>query len=86
MFYDNNFGFGAAFKGNEEYVFLRNAFDKKLPMIHVSETIVMHPNESSGRQLGSDNAMFARAAMHYRFYGNLSYLWVFKYMFLFNSL
>lgn len=81
IFFNHYFGVGSVFKGETEYVFLRNAFDKNLPMIHVAQTIVMHPNESSGRQMGSDNAIFARAALRYRFYGNLSYLWVFKYVF-----
>ncbi|MEY8847530.1 glycosyltransferase [Psychroserpens sp. XS_ASV72] len=80
ILYNDNFGFGATFQGNEEYVFLRNAFDSGLKMVHVSKTIVMHPYESSGRKMGSDNAVFARAALIQRFYGNLSYLWVFRYI------
>jgi hypothetical protein len=78
--YNNHFGFGSAFKGCEEYVFLRNAFDKKLKMYHVAKTIVMHPFESSGRFMGSDNAIFANTAMTHRFYGNLSYFWLLKYV------
>ena len=81
VYFNRYFGVGSVFKGETEYVFLRNAFDKKLPMIHIAQTIVMHPDESSGRQMGSDNAIFARAALRYRFYGNLSYIWVFKYVF-----
>lgn len=81
VFFNHYFGVGSVFKGETEYVFLRNAFDKNLAMFHVAQTIVMHPNESSGRQMGSDNAVFARSALRYRFYGNLSYLWVFKYVF-----
>lgn len=80
VFFNHYFGVGSVFKGETEYVFLRNAFDKNLPMIHVAQTIVMHPNESSGRDMGSDNAIFARSALRYRFYGNLSYLWIFKYV------
>jgi glycosyltransferase involved in cell wall biosynthesis len=80
VFFNHYFGVGSVFKGETEYVFLRNAYDKNLPMIHVAQTIVTHPNESSGRHMGSDNAIFARSALRYRFYGNLSYLWVFKYV------
>lgn len=80
IYFNRYFGVGSVFKGETEYVFLRNAFDKELPMLHVAQTIVMHPNESSGRQMGSDNAIFARAALNYRFYGNFSYIWVFKYV------
>ena len=81
IYFNHYFGVGSLFKGETEYVFLRNAFDKNLPMIHKAQTIVMHPDENSGRQMGSDNAIFARAALNHRFYGNLSYIWVFKYVF-----
>lgn len=81
VYFNHYFGVGSTFKGETEYVFLRNAYDKGLSMIHIAQTIVMHPDESSGRQMGSDNAIFARSALKYRFYGNLSYLWVFKYVF-----
>ncbi|WP_298902685.1 glycosyltransferase family A protein [uncultured Psychroserpens sp.] len=81
IYFNHYFGVGSVFKGVTEYVFLRNAYDKGLLMHHVAETIVMHPNESSGRRMGGDNAIYARAAMHQRFYGNLSYLWLVKYIF-----
>ncbi|WP_152604796.1 glycosyltransferase family A protein [Psychroserpens jangbogonensis] len=81
IYFNHYFGVGSIFKGETEYVFLRSAFDKNLSMIHISQIIVMHPNESSGRHMGSDNAIFARAALNCRFYGNLSYIWVFKYVF-----
>lgn len=81
IYFNHYFGVGSVFKGATEYVFLRNAYDKGLLMHHVSKTIVMHPNDSSGRRMGSDDAIYARAAMHQRFYGNLSYLWVVKYLF-----
>jgi len=80
IYYNIHFGFGATFKGCEEYVFLRNAFDKGLKMIHVANTIVQHPNYNSGRLMGSDNALFAKTALRQRFYGNLSYLWLIKYV------
>lgn len=81
VYYNAHFGFGAAFQGGEEYVFLRNAYDKGLKMVHVTKTIVQHPNASSGRLMGSDAAVFSKAALQYRFLGNLSYFWVPKYVF-----
>lgn len=81
IFYNMHFGFGSSFKGEEEYVFLRNTYDKGLKMVHVSQAIVQHPNENSGKLMGSDNALFARSAVAYRFYGNFSYLWLVKYVF-----
>ena len=81
IYFNHYFGVGAIFKGVTEYVFLRNAYDQGLLMYHMSKTIVMHPDMSSGRKMGGDNAIYARAAMHQRFYGNLSYLWLVKYLF-----
>ena len=81
VYFNHYFGVGSLFKGETEYVFLRNAFDKGLKMIHISKTIVQHPNYNSGRLMGSDNALFAKTALRQRFYGNLSYLWLIKYVF-----
>lgn len=80
IFYNSHFGFGASFQGEEEYVFLRNAYDKGLKMIHVSQTITQHSIENSGKLMGSDNGLFARSAVAYRFYGNFSYIWLLKYV------
>jgi len=81
VYYNAHFGFGAAFQGGEEYVFLRNAYAKELKMVHVAKTIVQHSYLSSGRLMGSDAAVFSKAALQYRFLGNLSYFWVPKYIF-----
>ncbi|WP_084647678.1 glycosyltransferase family 2 protein [Gelidibacter mesophilus] len=80
IYFNHYFGVGSVFEGETEYAFLRSAYDKGLKMIHVSQTIVRHPNESSGGLMGSDNALFARSALAHRFYGNLSYLWLLKYV------
>lgn len=79
IFFNHHFGVGSTFKGETEYVFLRNAFDKSLQMQHVAKTIVMHPNISSGVLMGSDNAFAAKTALRQRYLGNLSYLWLLKY-------
>ena len=79
IYFNHYFGVGSTFKGSTEYVFLRNAFDKGLKMIHHPTTIVMHPEDSSGRHMGSDQAFFASSARTHRFYGNLSYFWLLKY-------
>ena len=39
-----------------------------------------HPDENSGRFMGSDDALYARSALTQRFYGNFSYLWLLKYV------
>ncbi|WP_335974259.1 glycosyltransferase family A protein [Gaetbulibacter jejuensis] len=79
IFFNHHFGVGSTFKGETEYVFLRNAFDKGLQMQHKGVTIVMHPNISSGVLMGSDNAFAAKTALRQRYLGNLSYLWLLKY-------
>ena len=81
VYFNHYFGVGSLFKGETEYAFLRNGFDKGLKMFHVAKVIVQHPDENSGRLMGSDNALFARSALAQRFYGNLSYLWLMKYVF-----
>ncbi|OBX27039.1 hypothetical protein A9996_01230 [Gelidibacter algens] len=81
VYFNHYFGVGSVFKGETEYAFLRNAYDKSLRMIHVAKIIVQHPNENSGGQMGSDNALFARSALAHRFYGNFSYVWLMKYVF-----
>ena len=79
IFFNKHFGVGSTFKGATEYVFLRNAFDKGLNMIHIKQSIVMHPKISSGTLMGSDNAFFAKTALKQRYLGNLSYIWLAKY-------
>lgn len=79
VFFNHHFGVGSTFPGATEYVFLRNAYDKGLRMIHLSKTIVVHPVLSSGVLMGSDNAFFAKTALRSRFMGDLSYLWLLKY-------
>lgn len=81
VYFNHYFGVGSVFKGETEYAFLRNAYDKGLKMFHVSNVIVQHPDENSGRLMGSDNALYARSALAHRFYGNFSYLWLMKYVF-----
>ena len=80
IWFNHFFGVGSLFKGATEIIFLRNAYDKGLKLWHYKKAIVSHPHISSGRLMGSDNAFFARAAVAQRFYGNLSYAWLFKYL------
>lgn len=81
VYFNHYFGVGSVFKGATEYVFLRNAYDIGLKMRHMAQSIVIHFEGSSGKQFGSDNALFAKTALRQRFLGNLSYLWLLKYVF-----
>ncbi|MEM9678787.1 MAG: glycosyltransferase family A protein [Bacteroidota bacterium] len=80
IYFNHYFGVGSEFHGETEIIFLRKAFDKGVNMHHMNETIVMHNDESSGRFMGSDNALYARSAAAHHFYGNLSYIWLLKYV------
>lgn len=79
VYFNKFFGLGSVFKGEDEYVFLMNAFNKGLKMYHCPENIVMHIGVSSGKLMGSDDAFYAKTALRQRFLGNLSYLWLVKY-------
>ena len=80
IFFNHYFGVGSEFKGLTEIMFLRAAYEAQLRMYHINTTMVMHPEESSGRRMGSDQAFYARAAGAQRFYGDLSYIWLLKYI------
>lgn len=80
VFFNHYFGVGSEFKGMTEIMFLRNAWDKGLKMMHIPIVIVEHSEDSSGRRMGSDNAFYAKSAGAQRFYGNLSYFWLLKYL------
>lgn len=79
--YNPHFGLGATFSGANEYVFMKNVLKARLPAYFVPEVILTHPDVSSGRASGSDRVVYTRAALAYKYYGVLSYLWVIKYVF-----
>lgn len=81
VFYNNHFGLGATFGTANEYVFMKNVLNAKLPAYFVPEVILTHPDESSGQAISSDRVLYARGALTHKYYGVLSYLWVFKYVF-----
>lgn len=74
------FGVGSVFPGSTEFFFMKNAFDNGLKMYHKQTFIVKHPNVSSGKKQGSDNAVFSKTARHYHLMGNKSVLWLVKYI------
>ncbi len=79
--YNSHYGLGATFSGANEYVFMKNVLKAQLPAYFVPEVILTHPDVSSGQDLGSDRLLYLRGALAYKYYGVLSYLWVFKYVF-----
>ncbi len=79
-YYDPHFGLGCTFQTANEFVFMKNALKANLKAIFQPMVILSHPNHSSGRDMGSDRVVYARAALTHKYYGFLSYLWVFKFM------
>ena len=76
------FGLGSTFETGDEYIFLRNAFEKNLNIIHCPKVILSHKSISSGQVVGKDKIIFARAAIFYKYYGTLSYLKLFHHIIL----
>lgn len=81
VLYNPYFGLGAIFSGADEYVFMRDVIKTKLPAYFVPKVILIHPNVSSGQDLGSDRLLYFRGALAYKCYGIWGYLWVLKYVF-----
>ena len=80
--FDSKFGLGSTFETGDEYIFLRNALDKELNIIHCSKVILSHKSASSGQAVGKDKIIFARAAIFYKYYGFLSYIKLFHHLLL----
>ncbi|WP_378183322.1 glycosyltransferase family 2 protein [Aquimarina sp. SS2-1] len=81
ILYNEYFGLNTVFNTGEEYVFLRGAYDKGVKIFHVPIVIVSHPQETSGKLQGSDDIIFSRSALKYRYYKEIAYLWLVKYIF-----
>ena len=79
--FDENFGLGSYFETAEEYLFLMDAIKLRLNALFCPFVIVSHPIISSGENQGSDKILFARAALFYKTWGNLVYIWLLKYVF-----
>jgi len=70
-FFNPYFSLGGMFSGGTEYIFLREAYSKKLKAYHVSKSIVEHPEHSSGKELNSDRVIHTTAARYNHFFGNI---------------
>ena len=63
VFFDPLFGLGSTFQTADEYIFLREALDKKLNLLASKKIILTHKELSSGQNAGSDKIIFARSAV-----------------------
>ena len=80
--FDSRFGLGSTFETGDEYIFLRNALDKNLNVIHCPRVILSHKSLSSGQDVTNDKIIFARAAIFYKYYGFISYIKLFHHILL----
>lgn len=81
IYFDENFGLCSFFETAEEFLFLKLALQRKLKVTFFPKIIVSHPAYSSGKNEGSDSLIFARAALFYKIYGKIAYVWLAKYIF-----
>ena len=80
VFYNLHFGLGTTFPTGDEYVFMKSVLKEGLKAYYRAQVILSHPSYSSGQLMEDDTVIYARAALTYKYYGFLSYLWVFKYV------
>ncbi len=81
IFFDTNFGLGSKFETAEEYIFSREVITKGLKAYFYKQSIASHPFCNSGQALETDKNVYARAALHYKLYGRMAYIWLPKYLF-----
>lgn len=80
LFFDTNFGLGSYFESAEEFLFLRESLRQNLKLFYSPQVIVSHAFLSSGKLQGTDNLIFAKAALYYKIAGNWVYFWLLKYI------
>ncbi len=77
--FNNHFGLGSTFATAEEYIFCRDILKSGGKGYFNNAHIVSHPEHSSGKEMGSDRVIYARAALAYKVYGILAFFWLIKY-------
>ena len=82
VFFDPLFGLGSIFQTADEYIFLREALEKKLNLKASKNIILTHKGFSSGQNVGSDKIIFARSAVFSKYYGDIAYLKLIHHIYL----
>ncbi len=82
ILFDPLFGLGSTFQTADEYIFLREALNKKLCLLASEKIILTHAEFSSGQNVGSNDVIFARSAVFSKYYGNIAYLKLMHHLFL----
>lgn len=78
--FDINFGLGGQFPSGEEYLFLKNAFNKGLQIYFINNAIVKHHLIRSTSNMADENFIKTQAAIYYGDYKTWSYFTLLKYI------
>ena len=76
------FGLGSIFPTGDEYIFLMECLDKGLNIISSPKIILSHDSKSSGKMAYTDENIYARAAIFYKFFGYLAYFKLIHHIYL----
>jgi len=71
--FDEKFGLGSDFPTGEEIIFLSDALKMGLKILYIPIPIVVHPQESSGKNYDNPKLIEAKGAMFYRLFSFLGY-------------
>lgn len=80
ILFNERFGLGSEFETGEEYLFSRDVIKKNIVVFYISNSIVSHDSYNSGKDLGENRIIYARAALNYSIHGLLAYFWILKYI------
>jgi hypothetical protein len=67
--FDENFGLGAKYNSGEENIFLMDCLKQGLKIKYVPIPIVIHPKESSGKNLTRRDSILSKGALFTRLFG-----------------
>ncbi len=81
IYFNENFGLGTEFPATEEQIFRRQILKKGMKVAFVSKPILIHSDETSASNQGSESFIKAMSAQKFLAYGNFAYLWLLKFVF-----
>ncbi|MGO3690866.1 MAG: glycosyltransferase [Psychroflexus halocasei] len=79
--FNEYFGLGSYFQSGEEQLLFKEFLNKNISVYHIPEFIVEHDEVSSASDQGSNRFIYAQGALKYLEYGNLSFIWLAKFIF-----
>lgn len=82
VWFNTDFGLGAAFPSGEETLLLNEVLKKKLPAYHIPEIIGRHEEFSTGTAMNNENHIRGNAALKYLKYGKKAKLSLLYYLYL----